>query len=261
MRVRMTSFWLQKPGNRPSEYEDAFYPFRNGLYRSRRTMRFAIADGASYGPMSKAWADILVRWYHKSRARRLRPPHFLRIAYRRWTTYLDKYATDSKGEAREIPWYLHEGLRIGGFSTLLGLTLLSERGRSGGEWQAVAVGDSCLFCVRANRLITSFPLQSPGDFDQTPVLIASDSTRNGMVAEALERDAGEWRAGDLIFLMTDALAAWFLGEYAEGRQPWRPLADLRGGSRPGPFDELVRDLQGSQRMRGDDATLVRLDIL
>ena len=71
---------------------------------------------------------------------------------------------------------------------------------------------------------------------------------------------GSWGCEDAFFLMTDALACWFFKELEEGNKPWNLLRDL--DTEDGvPFEKFVADLRSGQRMKNDDVTLVRIDIL
>src|SRR6266513_307758 len=79
--------------------------------------------------------------------------------------YWPRRAFDQEVAAKPLPWYAEEKMRSGAFSSLAGLTLhgpaAEETGDgAGGAWESFAVGDSCLFQVRADELIVAFPLGS-----------------------------------------------------------------------------------------------------
>jgi len=59
MEAFLVPLRVQKGGNAEGEYEDAFHPPGNGKVEGA-ALRFAIADGASEGMLSGAWARILV---------------------------------------------------------------------------------------------------------------------------------------------------------------------------------------------------------
>jgi hypothetical protein len=71
---------------------------------------------------------------------------------------------------------------------------------------------------------------------------------------------GAWQPGDAFYLMTDALACWFMRETEEGRTPWRVLRDLNTSDEVKPFREWVETLRAEGAMRNDDVTLLRVDI-
>ena len=75
--------------------------------------------------------------------------------------------------------------------------------------------------------------------------------------EKVTSAAGSWQGGDHFYLMTDALAAWFLREHEAGGRPWRRLEELDHGL---AFARWVDELRRSHALRNDDVTLLRLII-
>ncbi len=51
----------------------------------------------------------------------------------------------------------------------MGLTLADN------SWEAMAIGDSCLFQIRGDEVITSLPLASAGEFNNRPALMSTNS--------------------------------------------------------------------------------------
>src|SRR5581483_11095363 len=100
------------------------------------------------------------------------------------------------------PWYAAEKARRGAFAAMVGLSLVED-----GTWSAMAVGDCCLFQVRDDALVVSFPMKRSADFSLTPLLIGSRQERNAGLAQAKRERSGGWEAGDVFYLMSDALAA------------------------------------------------------
>ena len=62
------------------------------------------------------------------------------------------------------------------------------------SWQAVAVGDSCLFVVRGGRLYSSFPLEDTAQFDNSPALVCSNPANAGDLWEGVRRHMRGMRA-------------------------------------------------------------------
>jgi hypothetical protein len=121
-----------------------------------------------------------------------------------------------------------------------------------GDWRAVAVGDTCLFQVRDDALISSFPLTEAAAFGTTPPLLSTRPDYSRRSLEHLSTAAGEYRPGDLFLLATDALAAWFLHETEADGRPWRSLEELSLLR----FARLVRRLRQEHALRNDDVTLL-----
>jgi hypothetical protein len=120
-------------------------------------------------------------------------------------------------------------------------------------WQAVGYGDSCLFIVQDDRLRLSFPLDDPTSFGNTPPLIP---TLARPVADLLRITPGSACAEDKIYLVTDALAEWFLKAHHECREPWRLLDALESAS---DLENFVAGCLHDGAMRNDDVTLVRIE--
>lgn len=219
------------------EYEDAAWPPRSGCVATP-LFRAAVADGATETSFAALWARLLVRAYCKGRLRSsqrgiqsLRPLWLRSVA------------------DRPLPWYAEEKVRQGAFSTLLGLTL-SEHG-----WEASAAGDSCLFHVRGEACLTAFPLRQSNEFSNRPVLLSSRPHGSG--TDTIQGE-GTWEGGDNFFLLTDALAAWALGQAEGGRPPWETLGRLV--QCPEGFAAFVAEERCADRMRNDDVTLLLLRV-
>src|SRR5262249_23004136 len=136
-----------------------------------------------------------------------------------WLPALQRRWAAQVGNAA-LPWFAEIKLQQGAFATFLGVAAYELR------WQAVAVGDSCLFQTRGDRLHHAFPLASSGESGTSRGLVGS----RGCDAEAVEarprRTEAEWQPGDRLWLMTDALAKWFLEEVEACARPWQDLDRL-----------------------------------
>jgi hypothetical protein len=203
--------------------------------------RFAIADGASESVQAGLWARLLVESFVAANGEAA------------WNALLDRarqsWTSAVPLPAVELPWYLEVGLRQGAFATFLGVAI----GES--EWDALAIGDSCLFQLRGDELVAHFPVDRSGDFGNSPWLIGS----RPQSSVPMVHRRGQWQSGDRLWLMTDALAQWFLSEIEAGRQPWdrlgRHVAEGGGG-----FSGWVEDQRGLRRLRNDDVTLLAVNL-
>jgi len=72
---------------------------------------------------------------------------------------------------------------------------------------------------------------------------------------------GDWRIGDRFYLMTDALAHWWLAEHEAGRAPWAALDRPGGRGRRRSFPDWVDDRRRRRHLRNDDVTLLRIEIM
>ena len=203
--------------------------------------RFAVADGASEGWQSGAWARHLAAAYVA------RPP--APQDFPRWLAAVrDAWRPPEQGPAA---WYADVKREQGSFATLLGVQFAPGKAGGGLTWKAVAVGDSCLFVVRGGAVAASFPVEGAEAFGNRPPLVPSAAGRACPEPEWL---AGRAEPGDLFVLATDAAAA---GLFARGGPDlWPALrAAAEGGpaARPGRLLELAREFQGLQN---DDVSLV-----
>ena len=245
------SFWLPKAGNSPEEYEDAsrvVYPQRMGA-AGRRTARAAVSDGASESAFAREWANVLADAFVS------RPPDIGGLTRDSMWDWLASAQEEWRAGIPwdRIPWHGEAKARAGAFATLLGLTVAARSGSSRRlSWQAVAVGDGCLFVVRDDSLWLSFPLEDADQFDNSPTLVCSNPDNAGDLWKDVRRSDGECVAGDSFILASDALACWFLERNAGGEMPWKTLLALDASG----WTSLVDEERRTGSMRNDDMTLV-----
>ena len=243
LAIHYAAFALPKRGNSADEYEDAY---RGDPLRGR----FAIADGASESSFAAEWARLLVDAFVDSAVAQPAPwLSWLPAIQQRWQTAL---------LGRELPWYAQAKVDQGAFAAFLGVVLETQQslGRTQQLWQAVAVGDSCFFQVRAGQMREAFPIKRACDFGNSPWLLGSRGSVDSNVEKRAVRSQGDWVAGDRFWLMTDALAQWFLEEVEAGRKPWEALEPLLTDPQPQErFVGLVEGLRDAHALRNDDVTL------
>lgn len=258
MRVKLRSFWLPKQGNSSEEYEDAFFPI-DTTELSGTTVRVAIADGASEGTFSGTWSRLLVKHFCRNGFAEADFSHQLNAKMVPiWERLKRDYIERREREERPLQWFEEPGLDKGAFSTLLGLTI--EESKKSRKWRLLALGDSCLFQLRANVIITALPLDKSEDFTNHPLLIGSNPLYNTEIGQHLVVSEGDWMGGDQFFLMTDALAEWFLRLYEAGEQPWRLVHDLDSDDPHTNFAKWIEFLRVEKKLHNDDVTLVHLEI-
>jgi hypothetical protein len=233
--LRWRALRLPRGENTAEQYEDAWAA-------EPAAGRFAVADGASESAFPGLWARLLAEGFVAAR----RPRDFagwLGGPRRRWSAEVMPL---------ELPWYGEMKRAEGGFATLLGLLVRPPAPGRPGRWRAAAVGDTCLVRVRGGRRVQSFPVKRSSDFGNEPRLIGSRGE-----PPRPEYASGSLRSRDRLFLMTDALAQWFLREAEEGGRPWDALSSLLGAEDPeAAFAGWVADQRQAGRLRNDDVTLL-----
>ena len=256
MRLRPPQrLWAPKAGNHPDEYEDASrvaYPDR--LAPGGGLARAAVADGASESAFAKNWAKILADAFVENPLdlSNLNAPtlaDWLAPRQKRWNAAVPW---------QRIPWHGEAKARAGAMAALLGITINPAPNRSGGfQWQAIAVGDCCLFLIRDNAIARSFPLENSSQFNNTPSLICSNPDNNQGLWHRVSQISGECRPGDVIILASDALACWILQQHESGCQPWRTLLPLRPGTQ---WEAWLKARREERAIRNDDTTLITIKI-
>ena len=243
-------FHVAKSGNRPEEYEDVsrvVYSVRTNL------ARITVSDGASEAAFSREWAQILTDAFIR------RPLDLSELdgpALTGWLGLCEQEWNQAVPWDR-IPWHGEAKTRAGALATLLALTVDLSLNRSGGiPWQAAAVGDCCLFVVRDGGLELAFPLDSAAMFNNSPSLICSNPANNQGLWEQVCQVRGEFLAGDVVILASDALAAWLLQEDESGLKPWETLLLLNTDE----WEGWVQARRTDRSMRNDDTTLIIIEV-
>lgn len=244
LNLGLKDFTIAKAGNQSEECEDAWS-------YDKAARRLAIADGASDAFESRLWAKALVEAYVR------KPPSPDADSILDWLVPPAREWKEGIQWGR-LPWYAEEKARRGSFSTLLGVTFGSleddQCDDSGviGHWSAIAVGDACLFHIRHENLLVSFPVRRSADFGVTPFLLSTRPDYSRRSLEGLQSCEGDCQPGDTFVLATDALAAWCLQREEKGDHPWEDVALLT----PDKFVATVGQLREAGAMRNDDVTLV-----
>jgi hypothetical protein len=238
--LRWRALRLPKLGHTDEEYEDAWAA-------DPASGRFAVADGASESSFAALWARLLTEGFLAAR----RPRDlagWLDEARQGWSAAV---------MGLELPWYAEIKRDEGAFATLLGLRIRRPTRSRAGRWQAVAVGDSCLVRVRNRRSVGTFPLRHSSNFGNQPALLGS---RSRTVPPA-QRCSGSLQPGDRLFLMTDALAQWFMRSHEQGARPWEEMTPLLSSAQPeAAFASWIDGLRSGGVLHNDDVTLLSIEL-
>lgn len=265
MHAHVSTFSAPKRGASIAEYEDAKFVGSDGKAEgeiSQWPLRAIIADGATESLLAGRWARHLVTTFGSSCADITTADGFS-TAYgdsvAGWTQELHQYKEERARRDSPIQWYEEPKLARGAHSTLLAVELRDGAEGRSPVWAAAAVGDACVFHVREEQLLRSFPMARAEDFSNQTALLNSHGTPQTALRRHLATDARDWQAEDQFYLATDALAAWCLQTTAEGGRPWEVLRDLDTADANGSFSDLVDGLRADRALRDDDTTLIRID--
>lgn len=252
MRVRAQAYRLPKAGNAWDEYEDACWP-ADAVDEETDRSSYAVADGATETSFSGIWARLLVEAYGSGSVARRGLPRSLPRLQQQWRVLVGD---------RPLPWYAQQKLQSGAFSSLLGLTIYEPPARPPDRslWKTTGVGDSNLFQVRDDHLAVAFPIARSQDFNSRPHLLSTDPGRNASLAAHTRFHHGRAAPGDVFYLMTDAIACWFLLEVERGGKPWRDFDDILASPDAQTIDAWIAERRRSGDLRNDDVTVLRVEV-
>jgi len=202
----------------------------------------AVSDGASVSFDSAAWSRILARRYAQC-------PAFDQA----WVA--EAIAAYGKLHDRDsLAWMQQAAFDRGSFASLIGV---SDRGD--GRVGVLAIGDSLAVLCEGDRIVASFPYESPEQFEARPQLLSTNPAENAFLGEpeALPGLSVEWDLGPLdepaLLCVTDALGCWIL---SQRDRELSPIARLRALAKPRAFARFVEEERTAGRMRRDDTTML-----
>jgi hypothetical protein len=256
MKLVSSHFSITKKGGLPRENEDHFFPHEAEIRRNQLSV--AIADGASEGFMSKLWSKILTISYVNFDRTDLDMRQFTYFCVDIYNYQMEIYVQRRKEGNNPLKWFEENLMNKGSFSTLLGVTFVNSS-FTGGHWKSYCVGDSCLFQLR-DDLIDFFPMMDSSAFGNSPDLISSNPAYNLELESKVKVKTGQFIFGDTFYLMTDAIAHWFINEIAEGKKPWITIDEFFEADNFGLI-EHIDHLRRENRLKNDDVTIARVNLL
>ncbi len=243
MAHEIVAFSLPKIGEADSTNQDRFDSSIDGSL-------IALADGAGSSLYPGQWAELLVKSFchgaeNPIETIRQSEQAWLKLAQEQWRQY---YLEKLKSPSRKW-WQAGSQLKACGFSTFLGLRLDSDRNQ--GQWQAVAVGDSCLFKLekKTNHLFV-FPYKTAQAFKRTSQCFASLPEYASFSPQFAE---GEYQEGDIFLLATDALSHRLLSDYEQQGEDWLKWF---GFTVSNDFTCEIAQLRQKQLIQNDDVTMI-----
>jgi hypothetical protein len=209
---------------------------------------FAIADGVTNSDYSGEFARALVRrWTDGAPLGEAEFADWLAGAQAEWDAEVRPLIA-----GKATAWY-NRNKTWQGDAAFVGARLLRQGGRR--QLQLIGIGDTVAFLVRGGRIVKSFPLERAAEFsDIVKALPSVGSPLHPPMSATWEVEAG-----DEVFMGTDALSAWLLGETEAGRDP---LPALRAIGNQKHMDRFVADaragrVDGHDAMGVDDTALLR----
>lgn len=259
MAITFSCFSLPKEGEPEISNRDAYLvlelPLKKGYFR------VAVADGATQSYLSGDWAHFLVNMIVNSKKKSLGRNgiyNFFSINkfYEKWSDYVREYIQKRQNQGNALKWYEEEGLVTGSDSTLLYIEFKYSEKLKKGKLSAHAIGDTCLAHLHENNINTLFPIMQSVDFNNHPPLISSVSNNNNDLTDFENTTTFTIVNTDTLYLMTDALALWFIYDHEYGGKPWEDIDNNSADN--DAFRKWIADLRDKKLLENDDITLIRI---
>ena len=272
MPFLVSAFSVPKRDAKASENQDVVWPrlFRvkndepsagwKELTSKEGRVFVGIADGATEGVLAGEWASIMLKSLSNT-ARDIQSADdvipLLDKAVRKWGLFKRLRTMNGTKSLTALPtWLEDEAVARGAFAT----ACVAWFGDNG-EWDAAAIGDSCVFHLRQNELIYTWPLSDSIEFTNSPYLVSSEAACNVELAKHIMTCRRKWEEADHFYFATDALACWILKQHEKQDSPWKKLVCLDPIAAPNDFATFVESARDSGEMRNDDTTLVRVNFI
>jgi hypothetical protein len=129
------------------------------------------------------------------------------------------------------------------------------------RWRALALGDTCLFLVKAANTPTPYlqplmPITNSTQFNRTPPLVSSKIDEEvGHLLTQIKYGQESYEHGDILLLATDALARWLCYQAEQGLFEWQTLLTIATSD---DFAHFILQWRGSKanQIEKDDTSLV-----
>lgn len=255
LNISTKAFSISKSGNTDKENEDALC---FNLTNDDNTFTAAIADGSTEGYLSKEWAKTLVRKFctidynfnHISNFH----DEFYNSCTHHWSKYFTQYIKKRNSSNNPIQWFEEPGLTAGAFSSITGANIFNQNNKSYAI--VYSIGDSCLFNISNEKIVNSFPIESPDEFNNSPLLLPSNNNNLKNLKKFYKTTHIEIKHNDKFLFMTDAIACWFLKENLNQTMPWKVLNEINEQEH---FYDFVNNLRKNKQIKNDDTSIIELN--
>ena len=236
--LQLRQLLLTKLGQEASECEDF-------VAVDPQACRFAVADGATEAFDARSWAERLAqRWVQRESTLTLEE-------FRQWVAAEGRELHDS-WNGLNLSWYSEEKARAGSFAAFVGVEL--DLNSELPSWKAIALGDACLLHCRGSALIKGLPLSRSESFNTAPILVGSNSSLHETTMPSVVIDSGSCENGDVLLLMSDAVASWYLQRLENGDGF---VFEMKCDEE---LNRFFDDERMAGRIRNDDLAIIRIEI-
>jgi len=208
--------------------------------------KFSISDGVSKSFFPKVWSDILVNKYVNQKDWKDNY-EFIVESQKEWQSKIDEIVAQP-----EIKYYTRNAYikKTPALATFVGLQFLE----SDQKWYAQALGDSFLFFIPKGSTEIEIKLSTKPEpilFDNFPDYLSSIG--NSHKGEKKSIKVEKIKEGTF-YLMTDALAEWFLQKTEQAKQT------LDNINTQEQFLETIENERNANRLNDDDTAVLVLEL-
>ena len=245
MKLIVNSFSTHKEAEIPDDCQDA-------CAQNDEKGRYAIADGATRSFYPKEWAVLLVEHFCYST-----DLSSAKMDWRDWIGPIQQKwyeQVEEKVNERDL-FYLTNAFNTkeSAASTFIGI----ELNKDNGTWEAMIVGDSCLF-HESDSGFESYLTENSADFTNHPEVFASFAKDDHSEPTFIHGNANP---SDTFILATDALAKWIL-EHKETGKLDAALDKLKAVETEEKFCQFVHEARHDAAIRlvNDDVTFMLISV-
>lgn len=212
--------------------------------------RFAISDGVSISFFSEIWSKILTHRFVENK--NSLDAKFLTDCQKEWHKNIIEII-----KKPDVKWFVKAKYNKKEFAaaTFIGLQFLEEENK----WIVQSIGDSFLFfvpknCTDYDQIIT-YPNEKGFVFDNYPNYFASiENNHRGKRHVSTKKSLEE----GTFFLMTDAIAEWFVKELKENvENAVNLLVNIENQEH---FLEVVQSKRSDNSLKNDDTTILIIEV-
>jgi len=212
--------------------------------------RFAVADGATEAFDAGNWSRRLVQNWSAADGLLNRSDFWSFIE-------TEARAINELWKQQQLSWYSENKQQIGSFAAFVGVEL--EFAANNPQWNAIALGDSCLIHCRGNAVLKAFPLSESLSFGNSPILAPTSAERNFQASNNIVTASGQLMAGDELFLFSDAISAWFLMLSEQNdEETMTNFKRVLDDDDDAAVAQFIEDERSSGRLKNDDVAIIRL---
>jgi hypothetical protein len=215
---------------------------------NKSSHRFSVSDGVSKSFFPKVWSEILVTQFVERTD--LKENELIKVCQEEWQKKIDEIV-----RLPDTKWFTKSqyNRKDPALATFVGLQFFEKEKK----WSASALGDSFLFFVPngfkdyQKELVKLSSKAEPIVFDNFPDYLTSIGDNHKGTIEKLR---SQKMIDGTFYLMTDALAEWFIneGENAIGKiTVWKSQAD---------FERFITQVIEENQLTNDDCAILCIEL-